>query len=271
MKSIVPTLILSALVLTIPCGEALARKSKAENGYNLQKDYDVLREEKAEEWMNKVIESDPEDPGNCYDQACLHSRMGRLQESTAALRVAFEKGYRDSVHIGLDDDMDAVGGLTEIKSLMEEHETRHAAYLKEFELAMPEKEETVTEISVKRMPGGTFEIPCAINGLGPQMVFDTGASDVTISSVEADFMLKNGYLSEKDVKGKKYYQVACGDIGGGTVITLRQVKAGDAVLRNVDASVVKSQKAPLLLGQNAMERFGAVTIDNINNKLFIKR
>ncbi len=33
------------------------------------------------------------------------------------------------------------------------------------------------------------------------MIFDTGASDVTISSVEANFMLKNDYLSSKDIKG----------------------------------------------------------------------
>ena len=72
------------------------------------------------------------------------------------------------------------------------------------------------------------------------------------------------------IKGKKYYQIANGEISAGTVITLREVKIGDAVLRNVDASVVKSQKAPLLLGQSAMERFGTITIDNINNKLLIK-
>ena len=228
------------------------------------------RDDEAEEWMNKVIESDPEAPGNYYDQACLYSRMGRLQESIAALKVAFEKGYRDLVHIGLDDDMDAVRDMPEFKALMEEYEAKHAAYLKEFELAMPEKEETVTEIAVKRNPGGTFEIPCDINGLALQMIFDTGASDVTISSVEANFMFKNGYLSEKDIKGKKYYQIANGQISEGTTITLREVKIGDAVLHNVDASVVKSQKAPLLLGQSAMERFGTITIDNQNNKLIIK-
>ena len=121
-----------------------------------------------------------------------------------------------------------------------------------------------------RKPGGTFEIPCDINGLPLQMIFDTGASDVTISSVEANFMLKNGYLSEKDVKGKRYYQIANGQLSEGTIVTLREVKIGDAVLRNVDASVVNSQKAPLLLGQSVMERFGTITIDNVNNKLFIK-
>ena len=228
------------------------------------------RDDEAESWMDKIIESDPEDDGNYYDRACLYSRMGKLDESVAALRTAFEKGYRSFAHIRLDDDMDAVRGLSEFKALIEEYETKHAEYLKEFELEMPEKDEAVTEIAVKRNPGGTFEIPCDINGLALQMIFDTGASDVTISSVEANFMFKNGYLSEKDIKGKKYYQIANGQISEGTTITLREVKIGDAVLRNVDASVVKSQKAPLLLGQSAMERFGTITIDNQNNKLIIK-
>ena len=167
--------------------------------------------------------------------------------------------------------MDSVRDLPEFEALVDDYKAKHDAYLKEHELSAEEdREVTVTEIEMTRKPGGTFEIPCDINGLQLQMIFDTGASDVTISSVEANFMLKNGYLSEKDVKGKKYYQIANGEISAGTVITLREVKIGDAVLRNVDASVVKSQKAPLLLGQSAMERFGTITIDNINNKLLIK-
>ncbi len=228
------------------------------------------RNKEAEEWMDKIIASDPDDDGNYYDRACLYSRMGRPDESIAALRTAFEKGYRSFSHIRLDDDMDAVRDLPEFIMLIKEYEAKHAEYLKEFELAMPEKDVAVTEIAVKRNPGGTFEIPCDINGLQLQMIFDTGASDVTISSVEANFMLKNGYLSDKDIKGKKYYQIANGQISEGTTITLREVKIGDAVLHNVDASVVKSQKAPLLLGQSAMERFGTITIDNQNNKLIIK-
>lgn len=232
--------------------------------------YFLGRDNEAEEWMNKIIEEDPGNYGNYYDQVCLYSRMVRLEESIDALRKSFEKGYRSFSHIRLDDDLDAVRDLPEFKALMEEYEAKHTEYLKQFELSMPEKEETVTEIAVKRNPGGTFEIPCDINGLALQMVFDTGASDVTISSVEADFMFKNGYLSEKDIKGKTYYQIANGQISEGTTITLREVKIGDAVLHNVDASVVKSQRAPPLLGQSAMERFGAITIDNQNNKLIIK-
>ena len=228
------------------------------------------RDKEAEEWMNKIIAADPEDDGNYYDKACLYARMGRLEESISALRTAFEKGYRSFSHIRLDDDMDPIRDLPEFKALIQEYEAKHAAYLKEFQIEMPVKEETVTEIAVKRHPGGTFEIPCEINGLPLQMIFDTGASDVSISSVEANFMLKNDYLADKDIKGKRYYQVASGQLSEGTVITLREVKIGDAVLHNVEASVVKNQKAPLLFGQSAMERFGAITIDNHNNKLIIK-
>ena len=229
------------------------------------------KDKEAEEWMDKIIAADPDDAGNHYDRACLYARMGRLDDSVAALRTAFEKGYRSFGHIRNDDDMDPIRDLPAFKALLAEYQAKHDAYLQENDLAAAvEREEVVTEIAMTRKPGGTFEIPCDINGLPLQMIFDTGASDVTISSVEANFMLKNGYLSEKDVKGKRYYQIANGQLSEGTIVTLREVKIGDAVLRNVDASVVNSQKAPLLLGQSVMERFGTITIDNINNKLFIK-
>ena len=228
------------------------------------------RDDEALEWADKILDLDQEARGNHYDKGCLLSLMGRPDEAVACLRKALEMGYRNFVHFAVDKDLDPIRELPEYKAMIEEYKAKHAEYLKEFELEMPASEETVTEIAVKRNPGGTFEIPCDINGLALQMIFDTGASDVTISSVEANFMFKNGYLSEKDIKGKRYYQVASGQINEGTVITLREVRIGDAVLKNVDASVVKSQKAPLLLGQSAMERFGTITIDNQNNRLIIK-
>lgn len=104
-----------------------------------------------------------------------------------------------------------------------------------------------------------------------KFVFDTGASSLSISSVEATFMLKNGYLTSDDIKGKKYFSSATGEIHEGTIIKLKEIKIGEAVLRNVEASVVQNQQAPLLLGQSVLERFGTITIDNINSKLIIKQ
>lgn len=44
--------------------------------------------------------------------------------------------------------------------------------------------------------GGVYKVPCKINGLTLKSVFDTGASDVSISLTEALFMYKNDYLQE---------------------------------------------------------------------------
>ena len=69
-------------------------------------------------------------------------------------------------------------------------------------------------------------------------------------------MLKMAILKSDDIKGKEYYSVATGEIHEGTTIRLREIKIGDAILRNVDASlVVHNQQAPLLLGQTVLERF----------------
>ena len=134
-----------------------------------------------------------------------------------------------------------------------------------------EKSQGVTELPFT-MEGGVCKVKCTINSLPLYFVFDTGASEVSISSVEANFMLKNGYLAEADFLGKQNYVTATGEIHEGTVINLREVRVGDVVLHDVKASVVKSQHAPLLLGQSVFRRFGTLQVDNKNNVIrFIQK
>ena len=229
------------------------------------------RVEDAVIWMEKIIRGDPTDFTSYYDKARLCSRMGDIDEALDALEKALKCGFRRFALMRDEPDLAAIRNLPRFKALIQEYKDKPVStWVDESVDTENPSRQLVSEIQMKRMPGGTYEVPCSINGLPLKFIFDTGASDVTISSVEANFMLKNDYLAIKDFKGSRKYLTADGNISEGALICIREVKVGDAVLKNIDASVVKNQKAPLLLGQSAIERFGSVTIDNTESKLIIK-
>lgn len=109
--------------------------------------------------------------------------------------------------------------------------------------------------------GGVYKVKCVINGLPLHFIFDTGASAVSMSDIEALFMLKNDYLKAQDIIGTENYITADGTISEGTVVNLRNVEFGGLKLTNVKASIVRNQKAPLLLGQSVLKRLGKIEID----------
>ena len=229
------------------------------------------REEDAVIWMEKIIREDPANFTIYYDKARLCSRMGDFDEALDALETALECGFRRFALMRDESDLSAIRNLPRFKALIQEYKDKPVStWVDESVDTENPSRQLVSEIQMKRMPGGAYEVPCSINGLPLKFIFDTGASDVTISSVEANFMLKNDYLAIKDFKGSRKYLTADGNISEGALICIREVKVGDAVLKNIDASVVKNQKAPLLLGQSAIEKFGSVTIDNTESKLIIR-
>ncbi len=132
-----------------------------------------------------------------------------------------------------------------------------------------DKQEYVSEVPFTR-EGGTCSVKCRINDLPLYFCFDTGASDVSLSMVEASFMMKNGYLTKEDVMGNAYYSDAQGNVSEGTVVNLRHVQFGDMEIENVRASVVRNQKAPLLLGQTVLSRAGKIEIDNEKRVIRVK-
>lgn len=110
--------------------------------------------------------------------------------------------------------------------------------------------------------GGVYQIPVEVNGLRMSFIFDTGASNISISTTEAMFLAKQGLLSKEDIVGTQKYMDANGDISEGTVINLKTIKIGDRVLNNIEAGVVDNLNAPLLFGQSALSKFGKISIDN---------
>jgi aspartyl protease family protein len=114
---------------------------------------------------------------------------------------------------------------------------------------------------------GVYFIPCKINGSEMEFIFDTGASDITISLTEALFLYKQGTLTDDDFIGTQQYQIANGEVEEGTVVKLKTVEIGNRNLYNVQASIVHNLQAPLLLGQSALNKFGKISIDYGKNEI----
>ena len=126
------------------------------------------------------------------------------------------------------------------------------------------------QIPLIKDESGVYQIPVLINGVEMSFVFDTGASLISISNVEANFLFKQGKLSKEDILGEVNFSDANGDISVGTVINLREVTLGNRVLKNVQASVVDNSVAPLLFGQSALAKFGKISIDYNRQVLIIE-
>jgi clan AA aspartic protease (TIGR02281 family) len=108
---------------------------------------------------------------------------------------------------------------------------------------------------------GVYTTPCTVNGLRLRFVFDTGASNVSISLSEAVFMLKNGYLDEEDLHGSSYSQIANGELVENTTINIKELEIGGIKIYNIEASIIHELSAPLLLGQSAIKKLGKIQLE----------
>lgn len=113
--------------------------------------------------------------------------------------------------------------------------------------------------------GNTIMLPVKINGVGLDMIFDTGASSTCITVAEARYLYSKGLLSENDILDVQSFQTADGNINVGLKVVLRKVVIGESIhLSNVEALIVESQQAPLLLGQSVLKKFREVSVDREN-------
>ncbi len=232
--------------------------------------FELGKYDQAKAWMTKTLIQFPEE-GNYYDAACLYSLLKLYPQSIAYLDTAFTNGYRDFEHLAKDDDLDNVRNLPEFKSLI----TRWKAKFASTKPVANVGEKSANMISgtyiipFKPSGGGTYEVQSKINGLPLSMLFDTGASDISISQTEVDFMIKNGFLSDQDYIGTATYILANGEKEKSRTIMLKQVEIGGLVLKNVRASVTKNRTAGMLFGQSALSRYGKITIDNQKKQIIL--
>ena len=133
--------------------------------------------------------------------------------------------------------------------------------------------EDYTEGDEIRVPfttrGGVKYIPCLLNGLiNIDMIFDSGCSGATISIEEANYLASKGVLTMEDYRGKGYSGIADGSIVENMVFNIKSIVIDNKLkCTDVEVTVINNHNAPLLLGNDILDRLPRYTVDNENQEI----
>tara|TARA_B100001559_G_scaffold293686_1_gene274893 strand:+ start:525 stop:1076 length:552 start_codon:yes stop_codon:yes gene_type:complete len=133
------------------------------------------------------------------------------------------------------------------------------------------------------IPFTTFEdytdinyVPALVNGVYDYFIFDTGCTyGLAVNSTFFDKILINSEVFEDDFIGASIVQTAVGNYQIIKVFIIGKVVIGKPnkciELNNVLTAVYDSSEGPLLLGQDIINRFSSITIDNKNEAYNFKK
>lgn len=110
-------------------------------------------------------------------------------------------------------------------------------------------------MKMKRL-SGVYTIQCEVNGVKKNFIFDTGAAHTSLSQEFVNELLAKRKITKADFVGTIQTRNASGVIDNNATVVIKQLKVGNRLISNVKAIVAVSQKAPLLLGLNAIELLG---------------
>ena len=168
--------------------------------------------------------------------------------------VLFPRAYNvlEAKALGLDIDADSAAVITAKNDSVEWRQ------VKDFEYAVKLEQD-----------GNCYLVGANVNGIPMKMTLDTGASTMSISIIEYEFLKKQKLISDSTVQVSEC-TIANGDTTKCFMIKIAQVSIGDTYVKNVDCLVMENPDAPLLLGMNVLNGLGGVSI-NYKRKLLILR
>ena len=113
---------------------------------------------------------------------------------------------------------------------------------------------------------GVKLIDVTVNGqFTVKMILDSGCSGTLISIAEAKYLYEKGCFTKDDIIGVTQSQIADGSIVENMVINLKElVIGGQIACTNVIATVSGNTLAPLLLGNEVLNRVPSYSVDNEN-------
>lgn len=120
-----------------------------------------------------------------------------------------------------------------------------------------------------KQAGGVKYVQCLINGtIKTDMILDSGCSTTLISIDEAKYMFAKGNLTKYDYLGSSQSQIADGSIVEDMVFNLKSLVIADKIeCSNVEVTVSANANAPLLLGNEVLDRMPKYTVDNEHQEI----
>lgn len=118
--------------------------------------------------------------------------------------------------------------------------------------------------------GNLFSVDAKVCGILKQLILDSGASDVIISSDTEHELIEKKLISEKDFLTSSLYRLADGRIVQARRLIIPSIKIGSFTVENVICSVNPSSDIQLL-GKSILNRFSKWTIDNNANTLMLEK
>lgn len=101
-----------------------------------------------------------------------------------------------------------------------------------------------------------------------KMIVDTGCSGALISLSEARYLAEIGSLTADDILGEGQSMVADGRIVVNAMVRLKKLTIGGQLKAlDVTATVSDNISAPLLLGNEVLDRVKSIVIDNEENQI----
>lgn len=174
----------------------------------------------------------------------------------------FPRAYNilEAKALGIDEDSVEIIKTTKVDSSLNptKNDSVEWRQVKDFEYAVKLEQD-----------GNCYLVGANVNGIPMKMTLDTGASTMSISIIEYEFLKKQKLISDSTAQVSEC-TIANGDTTKCFMIKIAQVSIGDTSVKNVDCIVMENPDAPLLLGMNVLNGLGGVSI-NYKRKLLILR
>ncbi len=173
-----------------------------------------------------------------------------------------EKRMKNIVFYDTEQTADTVSPKQEVPSVQDVYDSMEIEY---------ERSENTISVPFTEKGGVKF-IDVTVNGeFTVPMILDSGCSTTLISIAEARYLYEKGCFTQDDVLGVSQSQIADGSIVSDMVINLRQLIIGDKIIcYNVRATVSSNAQAPLLLGNEVLDRAPSYSVDNVNKEVIFK-